>query len=58
MTTTGTGTAPGGEDAADAGHADFLVVGAGISGIGAAHVTMLQRSPAYFSARRASTSSP
>jgi monooxygenase len=39
MTTTGTVTAPehGAEDVQDAGHVDVLIVGAGVSGIGAAH---------------------
>ena len=28
-------------------HFDVLIIGAGLSGVGAAHVTLLQRSPTY-----------
>ena len=43
MTTTAPGSAPS-QDAQDAGHVDILVVGAGVSGIGAAHY-MRERFP-------------
>jgi cation diffusion facilitator CzcD-associated flavoprotein CzcO len=37
MTTTATAPAHGTEGIQDAGHVDVLIVGAGVSGIGAAH---------------------
>jgi monooxygenase len=43
MTTTAPGTAPS-QEVQDAGHADILIIGAGVSGIGAAHY-MRERFP-------------